>query len=259
MDEYTFVTQTARKAGELLLTARQIEFKVGFKGGNLRDVVTSTDREVNDLLLAEIKKVFPADGIYSEEGGNVDGGARVWTVDPIDGSSNFSRGIPHYAVVLGLIENKTPVVGAVYNPVTNELFSFQKGNGVFLNNQPIRVSDVSELSKAQAVFSPGSRKPELWDWAATSYRRLLEHTLKRGMYGSSSLDICFIASGRADVGVFGTLSTLDIAPALGILCEAGGVACGADGKLPTYSEKSQKIFLANNSAMLDAVRALVES
>ena len=248
---------------------REEKFETDIKGGNPRDIVTSVDTAVNNFLLEEIKKVFPGDGIYSEEGPSfaeaMEGGGDsaqdqyLWVIDPIDGSSNFSRGIPHFSVCLGILKDGVPAAGAVYNPVTKELFSFKKGAGAFLNGKPIRVSAVAKLTEAQVVFSPGSRRPELWDWAAASYRKLLEHSLKRGMYGSSALDLCFIAAGRADAGVYGTLSTLDVAAAFGILYEAGGAACGADGQPVVLSTASQKVFMGNSPAMAEAVRSLLES
>lgn len=260
MDPYEFTLQKVVEAGEMLLHARAAGFQVAIKGGNARDIVTSTDREVSAFLIGEIQKTFPTQRIYSEEGNDVaEGSVEQWAIDPIDGSSNFSRGIPHFCVCLGMVRDGVPLVGAIFNPITQELFSFKKGGGAFLNSKPIRVSGVGELAQAQVVFSPGSRKPELWDWAATSYRKLLEHSLKRGMYGSSALDICFVAAGRADAGVYGTLSTLDIAAALGVLYEAGGVAADAAGSPLALSPQSQKVFMANSPSMLEQVRLLLES
>ena len=260
MDPYGFILQKIQEAGELVLAARARGFDVAAKGGNARDIVTSTDNEVNAFLVGEIQKAFPSHRIYSEEGSDVvEGSDEQWVIDPIDGSSNFSRGIPHFSVCLGMLKGGMPLVGAVFNPITRELFSFKKGGGAFLNGKPIRVSTVRELAQAQVVFSPGSRKPELWDWAAASYRKLLEHSLKRGMYGSSALDICFVAAGRADAGVYGTLSTLDIAAAIGILYEAGGSASDAAGNPLVFSTQSQKVFMANSPSMLEQIRPLLES
>lgn len=260
MSPYDFCIRIVVEAGALLLNAREGGLTVATKGGNERDIVTNVDREVNDFLIAEIKKAFPTHRIYSEEGGGQDeGGDDEWTIDPIDGSSNFSRGIPHFAVCLGLLVSGVPTVGAVYNPVTRELFSFEKGKGAFLNGRPIHVSAVDTLAQAQVVFSPGSRKKELWDWAGRAYRLLLEHALKRGMYGSSALDLCFIAAGRADASVYGTLTTLDIAPAIGILIEAGGRAVNSAGEPVALRSEPQKVFMGNSARMAEEVRSLLES
>ncbi|HEV7449307.1 MAG TPA: inositol monophosphatase [Candidatus Paceibacterota bacterium] len=255
----TFAIDVVRQAADLILRMREEGFDVSTKGGDARDLVTSIDLAVNEYVLSRIKESYPEHGIYSEESqGEHSAGSYQWTVDPIDGSANFSRGIPHFAICLGLLQDGVPVAAAILNPVTNELFSFTKGQGARLGGKPIRVSTVQELSKAQGLLSFGSRKKDLWDWAASSYRKSLEHMLKRVMLNSSSLDICFLAAGRADVCVYGTLSTLDIAPALGLLYEAGGVACDAQGNDVSYTKESQKVYLANNPTLLVQVRELFE-
>ena len=243
----------------MLLVLRKEAFSTTSKT-SARDIVTSVDVALNNFLVGEVSTAFPDHAIYSEEGqGSVRESRYQWVIDPIDGSANFSRGIPHFAICLGLLEDGIPVAGAVLNPTTQELFSFTKGQGARLNGSPIRVSEVDGLAKAQALLSFGSRKPELWDWAAASYRKSLEHMLKRGTYNSSSLDICFLAAGRADVCVYGTLTTLDVATAFGLLYEAGGVASNAQGEPVSYSSESQKVYMANNPAMLKELRELLES
>lgn len=260
MNPYDFCIEKVKEAGEMLLTAREEGFTVASKGGNVRDIVTNVDREVSEFLIGSIKKEFPTHRIYSEEGeGQEQGSDEEWTIDPIDGSSNFSRGIPHFAVCLGLVKEGVPVLGAVYNPVTRELFSFEKGRGVWLGGTPIHVSSVPELAKAQVLFSPGSRQASLWDWAGRSYRALLEHALKRGILGSSALDLCFIAAGRADAGVYGTLTTKDVAAAFGILSEAGGVAITSTGEPVTLTREPQKVFMGNSLAMAEEIRTLLEA
>ncbi len=259
MDPYTFACNAVEEAGEYLRTKQTEDFTVSIKEGNARNIVTSLDQEINQRLLAKIRETFPTHRIYSEEGeDSKEGTDEQWVLDPIDGSSNFSRGIPHYAISVGLMRGGVPVLGAIYNPVTKELFSFEQGRGAFMNSMPIHVSEVPLLKGAQVIFSPGSRNPELFDWAGISFRRLLEHAKKRGMYGSSALDICFIAAGRADAGVYGTLTTLDIAPAIGLLIEAGGVVLGADGLAISYSDVPQKAYLGNSPQMAEEIRTLLE-
>jgi len=254
-----FAIHAVEKAGAMLLDLRKEKFETGMKHDSPRDIVTSVDRAVNLFLVEEINKTFPEHGIYSEEGAGVASGNRYqWTIDPIDGSSNFSRGIPYFSVCLGLLEKEVPIAGAIYNPVTRDLFSFTKGGGARLNGAAVHVSGVTDLAKSQVLFSPGSRNPRLWEWATRSFRLLLEHALKRGVYGSSSLDICSIAAGRADVAVYGTLSARDVSCAFGVLIEAGGVACDAAGNSIAFSEEPQKVFLANSPGLLTQVRTLLE-
>lgn len=262
MDAYDFTVSSVKEAGGILMNARDEGFATMAKDDDPRDIVTTADKKVNDFLLQKIRQAFPEHSIYSEEGGDVaitneHSDSYQWVIDPIDGSANFSRGIPHFAICIGLLESGVPVVGAVYNPVTDELFSFKKGNGAFLNGAPMHVSDITELSKSHVFFHAG-RKEELRDWGGESYRRLLGSVRKTSNFAASSLDACFVAAGRIEANVYGTLSTLDIAPALGLLVEVGGVIADAQGNTPIFSRVPQKIYMANNQTTLDAVRSLLE-
>lgn len=255
MDPYDFALKIAKDAGALLLAAREHGFKTSFKGADTRDVVTSVDFEVNNFLTQQITAAFPEHAIYSEEGGGVSASSHVlWVLDPIDGSANFSRGIPHFAVSIGLLDRGTPILGAVYNPVAGELFSFQKGRGARLNGVPIRVALQTDLSKAHVFFHAG-RGSELRDWGGASYRCLLERAHKTSNFSCVSLDTCFVAAGRVEASVYGfLLSTLDCAPALGMLREAGGVVEDEEKQDVPRAGSSQKIIMANNAEMLKAVR-----
>ncbi len=248
MGPYDFAVEKVKEAGNILLAARERGVEVGIKGGNVRDIVTSADREVNDFLLSSIRAAFPTHRIYSEEGGDITEGAEEqWVVDPIDGSANFSRGIPHYAICLGLVVNEVPLCGAVYNPVTSELFSFKKGEGAWLNGNPLYVSRETELKNAHVFFHAG-RNPEMREWGGRSYERLLQSVNKTKNFSAISLDICFVAAGRLEANIYGALaSTLELAPALGILTEAGGV----------YTV-GEKIYMANSEQMLRALHQLLD-
>ena len=246
MDAYKFSIEVVKEAGVMLLELRRKNFTVEIKNNNPRDVVTSVDKEINEFIISKIKKQFPEHNIYSEEGhGTVESSNYKWTIDPIDGTSNFVRGIPHFAICLGLLKDNQPIIGAVYNPITKELFSFEKGKGAFFGNSPMHVSSIENLADSYALLHAG-RKPELKDWGGESYRRLLSSTKKTSNLACSSLDTCFLAMGRIEVNIYGTLSTLDIASAIGILQEAGGLVLDEFGNSIKISKKIQKTFMANN-------------
>lgn len=257
MEPYPFALAQVRKAGETILALREKGFETSAKGGDPRDVVTSVDIAVNTALTEAIRTAFPTHAIYTEEGTQDTTPAEyVWTVDPIDGSSNFARGIPHFAVCLGLLRNGVPVVGAVYNPVTRELFSFERGKGAFLNGNPIHVSKETDLAKS-AVFLHAGRKPELWEWGGNAYTSLLAHAHKTSNFGSSALDMCFVAAGRLEANIYGRLTTMDIAGAIGILEEAGGLVVGSDGTRVALSTVPGRVIGANNDQILAHVRACI--
>jgi len=258
MERYDFIIKTIKDAGELLLEKREEAFSVIEKNDDPRDLVTSVDKEINYFIIDAIKKEFPSNKIYSEEGnGTKNISDYLWTIDPIDGTANFSRGIPHFAVCIGLLEKMVPVCGAVYNPITKELFSFKKGKGAFLNDKLIKVSTITDLSKAHVFFHAG-RKEELREWGGESYKKLLQNAKKTCNFASSSLDTCFVASGKIEVNIYGTLSTLDISSALGILTEAGGIFSDEKESEIELSKIPKKIFMANNKTTLSRVIDILE-
>lgn len=258
MEERQFVEDLVQRAGQELLKLSTVKFETGVKNNDWKDTVTSVDIAVNEFILKELNAAFPGDGVYSEEGGNTATKERQWVVDPIDGSSNFSRGIPHFAISVGLLVAGVPVAGAIYNPVTKELFSFSQGTGAFCNGTRIYVSQITDPRESYALLTAG-RKEAVREWGGESYKKLLANFKKTKNLGSSALDICFLAAGRVEALVYGTLTTKDIAPALGLLKEAGGVTSTATGDSIALSENSQRVYAANNETTLAFVRNLLES
>lgn len=257
MEKYNFILAQVRTAAQLLMQLREEKFDVMPKGEDPRDVVTSVDIAVNDFLIKKIHEEFPDDSIYSEEGGNVDmSTSRLWTIDPIDGTSNFSRGIPHFAICLAFVENGIPEAGAVYNPVTDELFSFKRGGGAFLNGKQIHVSSETNLKKSFVLLHVG-RNPKFWEWGKNAYRQLLEHAKKTSNLAGSALDTCFVASGRIEASIYGTFSTLDVAAAVGILREAGGVMVTENGEPAELQTEPRCITAANSTTTAESIRKII--
>jgi myo-inositol-1(or 4)-monophosphatase len=256
MSPYDFCIATVREAGEVLKKAQSEGFSTMTKNNDPRNIVTSVDLSVSTFIKNRIQETFPEDAMYSEEGGGVSEGARVWAIDPIDGTANFSRAIPHYAICIALIERSVPVVGAVYNPTTNELFSFEKGKGAYLNGARIGVSLVTELKNASVFFRASSRS-DLWDWAGDSYRKLLEYANKTSNFGGSALDACFVAAGRIEANVYGQLTTIDIAGAIGILLEAGGRVVNEKGEPVAFSTEPQKVVMTNSKEIEQSILTLL--
>lgn len=257
MEPYDLIVALVRDAGELLLERSKKAFTVVTKNNDPRDIVTAVDIEVNNFIIDALRKNFPAYGIYSEEGAGQEGHSEyLWAIDPIDGSSNFARHIPHFSICIGLLQNGTPILGVVYNPITRELFSFKKGEGAYLNGERISVSKETDLKNASVLLHAG-RKPELWKWGGDSYTKLLEHAKKTTNLGGSALDACFVAAGRVEANIYGRLSTLDIISAIGILLEAGGRVADEKGNQIVLSKEPSKVIMTNNEQIEKAVLALI--
>lgn len=220
--------EIAREAGAILRAGHERPKEIEYKGEV--DLVTDSDRRSEVLVVARLRQRFPDHAIVAEEGsGNEAAGAKYcWHVDPLDGTTNFAHGYPCFAVSLGLLEDGEPIVGAVLNPVYDELFTAARGEGAFLNNKPIRVSPVKTLSQSLVAtgFPTHHRKKSAninYYWEFT----LRSHGVRRD--GAAALDLCAVACGRFDgFWEFG-LKSWDTAAGTILVREAGGTVTDMDG------------------------------
>ncbi|MFZ2621031.1 MAG: inositol monophosphatase [Minisyncoccia bacterium] len=254
-DRYKFTINLIKEAGERVLLAREKEMTVSTKNNDPRDIVTNVDIEISNFISEKIINAFPGEIIYSEESPNVDiSTGSFWSIDPIDGTSSFTRAIPHFSVVIAYVEKGVPLVGAVYNPVTRELFSFEKGKGAFLNSKKVNVSNITKLSSAH-IFIRVGRNKEVWDWGTNAYKFLLGHANKTANFGSSALDLCFVGTGRIEASIYGNLTAVDIIAAIGFVREAGGMIVGRGGvEVTGLSKEKQTIVAVNNVEILSELR-----
>jgi len=256
-EEYAFALKTVKEAGAIARAAfgySVIEYK---KSDVTYDVVTEADREIDAFIRDAIRSLFPSHSIRSEEN-DAEGVTHelVWSIDPIDGSSNFSRSIPHFAISLGLLDRGVPVVGAIYNPTTDELFSFVKGGGAFLNEVSLAPVAKLELAASTILFTMGSRQ-EKWDWGFSLYRHLAEADARVRNFGASALDLCYLAAGRVDAVIYGGMSLLDVAPAIGVLREVGGdIYVFETGEQASLGEQPQTVVATQRALLSAAIRAL---
>jgi myo-inositol-1(or 4)-monophosphatase len=258
MSEYDFIINLITEAGELLRQKKQEKFSISFKGDNPKDIVTSLDTEIGQFITDKILAVYPDHTIYNEEADTLQGSDFEWAIDPIDGSASFARDLPHYAISIGLSKAGVPVVGAVLDVMTGELFSFRKGEGVFLNGEHISVSNRNDLSTSFILLAAG-RKEDQVEWAGESYKKLLRSVNKVKNFGSSALSLCYVAAGRIEGVVAGTLSTKDITAAVGILNEAGGKVLNVSGEPAPISSHPDRLYIAHSEKLARDLITLLES
>jgi len=198
-----------------------------------RDLVTSGDLAAQEAVMSTISAAFPGHDIVSEEGNRAgdgsDGQGFSWVVDPVDGTTNYYRGLPFFSVSVALVQGKQLLVGAVYDPSRDELFTAIRGLGAWLDEQPIRVADTATLE--ETVFGLGS------PYGAQAMRRNLDLSLDivprcatLRTIGSAALSLCYIASGRMDVYMHPLLSPWDTAAGALVLKEAGGTMTDWQGR-----------------------------
>lgn len=227
MDFLTTAMKAARKAGEVQL--KHIgEFKsIGFKdvlGKN--DIVTKVDTDCEALIIESIKNKYPQHSILAEEGtgdsSNTDSGYR-WIIDPLDGTMNYSNEFPFFCVSIALEYKGEIVLGVIYEPVRDEMFSAEKGEGAMLNGKGISVSETKKIENCFVVCGTFyyHDKPLMEKHLSI----LREVNLKvRGVRrdGSASLDLCYVACGRYDAFWECGLKAWDVAAGGLIIAEAGG-------------------------------------
>jgi myo-inositol-1(or 4)-monophosphatase len=188
-----------------------------FKGP--QDYLTATDGEVEKLVRQRLLEAFPGDTFLGEEdGGQVSD--RTWVVDPIDGTSNFARGIAHFCVSIAFVLNGVASIGVIYQPMSDELFAAAKGLGATLNGEPIKTSSTASLDKSLLEVGRASRQPQ------ATYLAMLDKVMATGAgirgAGSGALAVANVAAGRVD-GCFEThMYSWDCLAGLVLVEEAGG-------------------------------------
>ncbi len=244
------------EAGGILRDRFHTKLQIRHKGR--ADVVTDVDLEVEQFVVARLRDEFPDFGILAEESG--EGGAAVaeytWIVDPLDGTRNYSVGVPQFAVTFALARGEEVVLGLTYDPTRDELFSAEKDGGVFLNDEKVHVSPHTALADAVIGTDMG------YSDAMAGYALQLLDRLWPGMQairimGSAALGLAYAASGRLSLYFHHQLAPWDIAAGIIMAHEAGGVVTNRDGS--PISIHSPNIILGNtaiHAEFLDRTRGL---
>ncbi len=223
-DELAFATSLARQAGEILQAGYENVATVEYK--SRRDVVTDVDYRSEELVLNAIRDRYPRDAILAEESGSHAGRAgghdgtadegRTWVIDPLDGTVNYANGIPFYCVSIGLVANGHPVVGAVFDPARDDLYTATADGPACLDGREVRASEKESLGDyviAMAIIGRGGSGRE---------RRVARKIRIGRRMGSSALALAYVASGRFDAMIQnGGLSLWDVAAA-GLVAERAG-------------------------------------
>lgn len=216
-----FAIGVARDAGALLRDRLGTRIDISHKGSI--DLVTDVDLASEKLIREAISTYYPRHEILAEEGGLTESSSEYrWVVDPLDGTTNYAHGYPVFCVSIALEHKGEVVVGVVYDPMREELFTAERGGGAALNNRPIRVSTIDDLT--QGILSTGfpydiktSKLTNLDHWANFAMNA---QALRRD--GAAALDLCYVACGRYDGFWELNLSPWDTAAGALIVAEAGG-------------------------------------
>ncbi|SDB30207.1 inositol monophosphatase family protein [Bauldia litoralis] len=243
-----------REAGALALDyfRRRGDLRIDSKG--LQDMVSQADRECEDLIFARLSEAFPADSFLGEEGGLRGTGSAMWVVDPIDGTANFVRGIPHWCVSIGLIEDGRALCGVLYDPVADELFAGVAGGGATLNGAPIGVTGETDLRKARVGIGFSYRTPVAPH--PGDIHALLDAGCEYLRLGSGALGLAYTAAGRLDGYFERHINLWDVAGGLIIVAEAGGRL--SDFMTPDVVAEGNEILVAT-PGIYDQLRGLFDA
>ncbi len=225
------MVSAARKAGRgLIRDFGEIEnLQVSMKGPG--DFVSTADKRTENQLLEELTRARPGYCFLLEEGGAVEGPDKShrFIIDPIDGTTNFLHGIPHFAISIGLERDGQLVSAVVFNPVTDEMYVAEKGQGAYLNDKRLRVSARKKLNESLLAtgipwLGRGNHETFLAELAAA-----MSQTAGVRRFGTASLDLAYVAAGRFDGYWEHGLFPWDVAAGILLVREAGGVVTDLDG------------------------------
>jgi myo-inositol-1(or 4)-monophosphatase len=244
--ELALAKKAARAAGEILRRYWQRGgFRIGSKGHD--NPVTEADLEADRALKTLLHDPFPEYGWLSEETADSRdrlGRRRVWIVDPLDGTKEFIKGIPEFAVAIALVENGKPVLGVTYNPIRREMFWAARGTGCHLNTRRVRVTQTAKLSEARVLASRSETGRGEW--------REFRGMLKARATGSVAYKLALVAAGKADATFTRSpKSEWDIASGAALISEAGGIITDIHGKPLRFNQLRVKLegLIADNGRL----------
>jgi myo-inositol-1(or 4)-monophosphatase len=248
--------RAARRAGSIINRASLNGGGLKVRAKQARDFVTQVDDAAEQAILDVVRKAYPAHGILAEESGASAGdGEYVWIIDPLDGTTNFIHGFPHYCVSIGVQRRGALAHAVVYDPPRNELFTASRGGGAFLNDRRIRVSKCARLDEALVGTGFPFKELTRLDLYTRQLTTMMRTSAGVRRAGSAALDFAYVACGRLDAFWEMGLSAWDMAAGALLVQEAGGLVGDLEGE-QSYLESGDvcaatpKVF----PALLEALR-----
>lgn len=215
-----FAIELAYRAGAILRSGLERERSLESKG--YADVVSDIDHASEALIVGTIRARYPDHAIVAEESGRSEGSSYVWIIDPLDGTLNYVHGFPFYCVSIGVLHHDEPLLGVVYDPLRNELFSAERGKGAYCNGRRLHVSSTPTLIKSLLTTGFPYERFSQRENNLAEFSRVLMRVQDVRRAGSAALDLCYAAAGRSDGHWELGLHPWDVAAGALLVAEAGG-------------------------------------
>lgn len=246
-DRTNLAIELAKKAGKKILRISQ-NSNLNTTEKGTKDVVTVADIESENIIIKGIVEIFPNDSIVAEESGTIHttNSEYTWVIDPLDGTSNYSRGIPLYCVSIGYMKNNKPLGGAIYIPTTDELFVCEQGKGSYCNGKKLQVSNTSKLEKSLITIGFNNRYPEMTAWFSKIHKNAMEKMYNVEKLFSTVISLCYVAAGKLEAHMELYCYLWDICVGSLLIEEAGGKVSAEDNKPLDYLKLEKQIILGTN-------------
>jgi myo-inositol-1(or 4)-monophosphatase len=215
--------RAARSAGNIILRYMNRIEGLSVVEKQRMDFASEVDRLAEAEIVKELRRAYPTHAIMAEESGQIGKGPLTWVIDPLDGTHNYLRGIPHFSVSIALVEKGEPVYGVVFDPLRDELFTASKGDGAYLNDRRIRVGRRDGISGALLGTGYPYRVRNHLESQLQITQALLQEAEDIRRMGSAALDLAYVAAGRLDGYFEPGLQPWDMAAGALLVREAGGV------------------------------------
>lgn len=259
------MVKAARAGGNILIRHMHRLDALNVIEKDRMDYASEVDGLAETAIVKELARAHPDYAVLGEEGGARKGrggpSRHTWVIDPLDGTSNYLRGLPHWCVSIALCEGAEPVHGVIFDPLRNELFTASRGGGAQVNERRIRVSDRKEL--AGAIFSTGfaPRERKRVDAQLKCVGLVLESAEDIRRSGSAALDLAYVAAGRTDGYFESGVYPWDIAAGVLMVREAGGRVSDFRGAAtsPLHIDTGPRHLIASNVRLVDPLQKLIVS
>ena len=243
MKEKEFIESLARKAGHTLMKHFRQDWSLLKERSTAKEAATKYDKEVDSLIVEEIKRHYPHHSLLTEESGFRQGDPDwLWIVDSLDGTGNFANFNPFFSVCIALMHQNELLLGAIYAPAIDEFYFAEKGKGAYLNGVKIQVSDVSELSQSYIFYCEGGdrnreRTGQLLD-------RIYPRVTDIRKLGSAGLETAWVAAGKGEAYFTTRIEPWDVAPGVLLIQEAGGRVSDFQGN--PWQPQTGDLLFSNN-------------